>query len=224
MTKTMTSETLSAYLDGELDTSESAEIEKAFAESQATRRDLEQLRDLNDLLSETYEEMLRQPISLDLASRVQREFDDRRISRADDTTERDRRSSWRHSLAASISVALVAAALAFAAGYFVSNQQHEARLAALSEQLAADRQAFEDVIALALEQRLSGETVDWENPTSGNRGAITPVRTFRNANGQWCREYREEASLGLDLRSHSAIACRTADGEWQTRLVAVDTS
>ncbi len=43
---------------------------------------------------------------------------------------------------------------------------------------------------------MSGQTVSWENPDSGRRGNITPVRTFKNRSGQWCREYAADEWLG----------------------------
>lgn len=76
-------------------------------------------------------------------------------------------------------------------------------------------------VALALETRVSGKPATWRNPDSGSYGTVEPVRTFRAANGQWCREYIQTADLAAELfqpARRRAIACRDPDGQWRTRL------
>ena len=69
----------------------------------------------------------------------------------------------------------------------------------------------------ALDTRFSGGSVTWQNPASGSRGSITPLRTFRTANGRWCREYRQELNSAAQSEQQIGMACREADG-WQLKL------
>ena len=97
--------------------------------------------------------------------------------------------------------------------------QYRARDAAsqvLAEQ-ARDRQLMTVALNTALDTQISGGSVTWQNPASGSRGSITPLRTFRTANGRWCREYRQELDSAAQSEQRIGIACREADG-WQLKL------
>ena len=48
----------------------------------------------------------------------------------------------------------------------------------------------------ALETRPSGVPSRWHNPSTGNAGAITPIRTDRSAAGIYCREYQLTVTPG----------------------------
>ena len=41
------------------------------------------------------------------------------------------------------------------------------------------------------------------------------MRTFRNTEGQWCREYSKTATLADRVESWRGIACRDNDGVWR---------
>lgn len=224
MTENPTSKTLSAYLDGELGADDVAAVEKVLRQSPAAQEELEQLRMLNGLLSDAGRDLMKEPLSIDLVSsvhqRVFREASDKAGQSASGFAQRDRFPPF----IAAAAAALIAMILAFPAGYFVSSSQHDLRLAELRIQLEADRMAFAQFVAQALERRLSGETVAWQNARSGSSGSVTPVRTFRNADGEWCREYREEVNLAEEYRARRAIACRSPEGEWRTRLIAAEES
>lgn len=60
-----------------------------------------------------------------------------------------------------------------------------------------------------------GQTINWNNPQSGNYGSITPVRDGRSASGLPCREYRQ--TIVVDGRAENATgrACQQPDGSWQ---------
>lgn len=60
-----------------------------------------------------------------------------------------------------------------------------------------------------------GQSVNWNNPESGNRGAVTPVREGHTNSGRLCREYK--ATVQVDGRSEEGIgtACQNPDGTWQ---------
>ncbi len=59
-----------------------------------------------------------------------------------------------------------------------------------------------------------GQTINWNNPDSGNRGTVTPVRDGYRNSGEYCREYNQ--TIYVDGRTETAkgTACRGNDGTW----------
>lgn len=60
-----------------------------------------------------------------------------------------------------------------------------------------------------------GQTINWNNPQSGNYGNITPLRDGRSTGGGYCREYSQ--TIYVDGRSETGrgTACQNPDGTWQ---------
>jgi surface antigen len=71
----------------------------------------------------------------------------------------------------------------------------------------------------ALETSTSGSSVQWHNPDNGNKGVITPTRTFKAGQGQnkgqYCREFTQTITIGGTLHKAYGTACRAPDGSWQ---------
>ncbi len=67
----------------------------------------------------------------------------------------------------------------------------------------------------ALEFSPAGRAVEWNNPDSGHSGTITPVKTYKNNQGMYCREYTQEVNIGGKIESAYGKACRQPDGNWQ---------
>ncbi len=61
----------------------------------------------------------------------------------------------------------------------------------------------------------TGATSSWTNPDSGNSGSITPVRTYQEPTGRYCREYQQEVTVGGQRQQSYGTACRQPDGSWQ---------
>jgi len=66
----------------------------------------------------------------------------------------------------------------------------------------------------ALESQQSGSSLYWRNSTTGHYGAITPQRTYRTADGTYCREYREQLTVGTRSATYTDQACRGSNGLW----------
>lgn len=66
-----------------------------------------------------------------------------------------------------------------------------------------------------LERAPSGSATAWRNPDSGNSGTFTPVRTYQEPSGQYCREYQQEVVVGGDRQQSYGTACRQPDGSWK---------
>ena len=80
-----------------------------------------------------------------------------------------------------------------------------------------DQRMAEDTAQRSLETAPTGTSSTWSNPDSGHRGSVTPVRTYRDANNQDCRDY--ESTVYIDGRAETATgeACRQPDGSWSLK-------
>lgn len=103
---------------------------------------------------------------------------------------------------------LLATGAGVLAGAFIGNQigksmdDNDKRMLARSSQQA-------------LEDAPSGSSVEWRNPDSGNYGYVTPTKTFRSNQGQYCREYNQTVVIGGKQEKAYGRACRQPDGSWQ---------
>ncbi len=79
----------------------------------------------------------------------------------------------------------------------------------------ADKAYAERTTQNSLEYNRAGQVSSWKNPDSGNGGTITPVSTYKAADGADCREYTQTIEVGG--RSEQAVgkACRQPDGTWR---------
>lgn len=68
-----------------------------------------------------------------------------------------------------------------------------------------------------LETGKTGQTTSWQNPDSGNRGTITPVKTYKAESGSYCREYQQTITVGGRTEEAYGTACRQADGTWEIK-------
>ncbi len=59
-----------------------------------------------------------------------------------------------------------------------------------------------------------GQTIDWENPESGNHGSVTPVREGHADNGDYCRQYQQTIVVDGQAETAYGTACKQADGSW----------
>lgn len=78
----------------------------------------------------------------------------------------------------------------------------------------ADRIAMGQNAQYSLEYNRSNETTSWHNPDSGNSGSLTPVKTYQDNSGQYCREYQQTVVIGGREEQAYGTACRQPDGTW----------
>jgi surface antigen len=67
------------------------------------------------------------------------------------------------------------------------------------------------------DKKQMGQTASWSNPDSGNRGTVTPTKTYQTAAGQNCREYRQTVTVDGKTEEAWGTACRQPDGTWVIR-------
>ncbi|GAB2186504.1 RT0821/Lpp0805 family surface protein [Roseibium sp. LAB1] len=81
---------------------------------------------------------------------------------------------------------------------------------------ASDKSRAENTLQAALEKTVSGKDRSWQNPASGASGTVTPLKTWKNRSGDFCRSYRERIKLadGQTI-SRRGVACRSPDAVWK---------
>ncbi len=78
-----------------------------------------------------------------------------------------------------------------------------------------DRRTAAATTQRALETAPSGQATTWTNPDTGHTGTVTPVRTFQEASGQYCREFEQTVTIEGKRQSGYGTACRQPDGSWK---------
>ena len=89
-------------------------------------------------------------------------------------------------------------------------------LAQHDEQLeGVELQAMADTFQYALENNPTNESSDWVNPDTTRSGAVVPTRTFKNTQGQPCREFVTTIIIADQEEQGYGTACRQPDGSWE---------
>jgi surface antigen len=78
-----------------------------------------------------------------------------------------------------------------------------------------DRARAQRAAVVSFESTPSGQTTIWRNPGNGHWGTLTPSRTFRDATGRYCRDYRQTVTIGGQEHQGNGSACREPDGIWR---------
>jgi surface antigen len=55
---------------------------------------------------------------------------------------------------------------------------------------------------------------EWRDPQSGVSGRVRPLRSFIDAAGRECREYRQTVTIAGRSQSGTGIACLHSGGDW----------
>jgi surface antigen len=80
-----------------------------------------------------------------------------------------------------------------------------------------DRELQQQATMRALETTPSGNSVPWRNTNTGNSGSVTPVKTYQEPSGQYCREYQQVITVGGEKQTAYGTACRMPDGSWKIK-------
>lgn len=219
---TLSPETLSAFLDDELDPKDRERVRQALDQDDDARRKLQQLRHGSALLRASFSE----PLSAPLPERVLALLDQPAQSRGKTAVGPALpRSSWpRRWLPTAVAAVLIGLVATAPASYFLAEYHVERKLAQQAALIRADYALSQAARTRALETQISGETISWTNPDSGSSGQVTPLRTFKTSEGKWCREYLQQAVLLSEGALRKAVACREADGHWRDRLEILNAS
>jgi anti-sigma factor RsiW len=195
-------EMLSAYVDGELEPDEVAAVERAMAADKNLRDRVRKIRETDAALRAALAAPLREAVPPRLRAAIDGGFAARR-----------RRRMGRIALPVAAGIAAVIAL--GATGYHFHRVQLEAATRAAVAAQERERAILMATINHVLETVTSGQSVTWEVPETGTRGAVTPIRTYRSTSGHWCREFEIREVTASGEQDRKGLACRTGEREWQ---------
>jgi len=195
--------TLSAYVDGELDPETMRDVE-AFVETDANARKyvLNAVKTAARLRAFT-NEALHEEIPEQLVSVIRSH------------PEKKERQKFMVQPLFRMAAAILLVLVGFGAGSIILRDGNE-QVPLLSTPLTAQ---FGHVVDQALEYNLSGTPREWQAPQGPVIVMVTPVKTYRDKDGLYYREYRLEVSARQERRQINGLAYRTANGKWKTKAV-----
>ena len=79
----------------------------------------------------------------------------------------------------------------------------------------ADMAMYNDTSQRALESGQPGQPLPWKNAQTGNYGTVTPSNYYQNSQGEYCREYSQNITVGGKTQEGYGKACRQPDGSWK---------
>ena len=200
-------ETLMAYVDGELDAATASEVEAALANDPAASETVRMFRESARLAQDAFAA----PMDEQVPAHLLATFDDKSAEPApsadvvDFATRRAARPAGpirRHALPLAASIAL---AVGIAGGWTLSSQT----VTPEDSGLLLGGISTASSLHAALEGTPSGQALAWDG------GSITPVLTFRDTDGRFCREFQAAGAEGG--QGSIGIACR-GDGQWQAQF------
>lgn len=188
-------ERLMAYADGELDPAAALAVERRLATDAEARR--------------LVAAFLQQPALLRAA------FAGPARSAGIAPAANSNRPGWRTAARAAAAVVLLLGGLA--AGWFGAElrlrSETESRMASMEAAIEAQRTALN----VALERNSNGEPGRWISADGQAQGTITPLMTFVNEEGSFCREVEQDFTIDSRRRTAYGLACRVGEGRWEVR-------
>jgi len=221
---TLDESTLIAYVDGELDIETIRMVEHKLSEDANATKYVEHLREIaalsriafNDTLHEAVPQALKDAVLK--AAALKNADADNVVAFAPRRTQSD----WGHALPMAAAAACLLLGLGGGYQYSKTSTGDALKLASLTMQ--QDQSAMDLALNQALEVKMSGDTQTWTNPDSHRSAAFTPVKTYQDKSGAFCREYRKDISTNDQSETSFGLACRDDKGTWKTRYLILDNS
>lgn len=205
---------LVTYVDGELGPAEAREVEAALLRDARLRKRADLLRESRTILHAAFARIDKAP----LPERLLHAIELATLAPSESAARAHGGADWRRfrrliAMAATIALVFGLGGGYLAAGYRLGRSEATARQSALSEQGENTR-----LVQATLEKMPSGTDARWQNPDTGEVLLVEPVRTFKDRDGRYCREYRQEV-IARDSRGRVkfGMACRHGDGVWRIR-------
>ena len=76
-------------------------------------------------------------------------------------------------------------------------------------------QVDQNCVGQALEHAPDRDTIVWNNTDTGAEYQVTPVKTYQDQQGTYCREYQTTIIVGGRQQQAYGTACRQPDGSWK---------
>lgn len=223
--------TLIAYVDGELDAQTAREVEAKLADNPEAQAFVDRLREIAALSHVAFNDTLHEPVPQHLRTAVMDALQaatpapQAPSSGANDganvvTFKPQARTSW--TKAVPLAAAFAGLLLGMGGGFQYSEVSSQKSMQLASMSLMQDQAAMDTALNKALEVNLSGNELAWRNPDSGRSAVFTPVRTYQDKSGKYCREYRKDVNQGGATETTYGLACRTDEGQWKTRYLILE--
>ena len=195
--------TLSAYIDGELDIAAMHEVDRYLEKDAAARQYVLDATRTAALLRTSAKNVLHEEIPQRLLAVL--------------APQRSTRSRPGSRVPAMLRVAafLIMGILGFGSGILLERKTVDP-VPALFAPLPA---RYSDVVNAALENNLSGIPRLWQEPDAAVVLTVTPVKTYRDKNGVFYREYKMEVVSGKGSSRINGLAYRTLKGSWETKAL-----
>jgi len=211
---TFTDETLSAFIDGELTDAEMARIADALVDDPVLATRLQKLRAADSWATDQFGAVEDVPVRAETSELLDMLASE--LAKANDTSNvtsfpgNNRSSRWIPSAVA----ASLALAIGFGAGTLVPSTGPSAGTAqtALTAEIGPSHPYF---AALETTPSMANSRV-----TAGEEQTLTPLASFRNTEGQYCREF----SLQAKTRASFNLACKGEDSWTVVASVMSDTA
>lgn len=208
-------EALSAWLDGELPQAEADRLTERLASEPALARRLEAMRSADGRVRDAFAALDDVPMPQSVLDLLGQDQPSAPAQDAGSNVVPFPRRIVQPFLQAPVAIA---AAVALAAGFFVSGQMRDGTFPGgpADSLYAGDIPADSGLYAL-FETGESGRTMTLEDGWTGQ-----PLLTFADADGAWCRQVAiVESAGGSATGTVHAVACRR-DGGWQTEVLSID--
>lgn len=204
-------EALSAWLDGELPQAEADRLTERLASEPALAHRLEAMRSADGQVRDAFAAVDDAPMPQSVLDLLQLEQRSAPAQDAASNVVPFPRRMVQPFLQAPVAIA---AAVALAAGFFVSGQLRDGTLpGGPAESLYAGAIPAGSGLHALFETGESGRTMRLADGRSGQ-----PLLTFADADGAWCRQV---AIGGNAAGTVHAVACRR-DGQWHTEVLSID--
>ena len=67
----------------------------------------------------------------------------------------------------------------------------------------------------AVKNTPNNSSASWTNPNTGYHYTVTPIKSYHNRGGRYCREYTTIATIAGKKQQVYGKACRQPDGTWK---------
>ncbi len=210
MTRRIDDETLSRWLDSELDASDRTAVEDAIRTGTEDADHVARLRAQDDRLRQWFE--TESADTAHLAESVRAGF----ANKGAGTRFSSRHAWWMPAAAAAAIV--VAGLVGF--DYMLERRVNDA-LEQMRSERASDLALMATAMQDVLESQESGTEVAFQNPETGLAFRIKPQRTWKSASGHWCREFVEVIGGQKVSDAPLSTACRIAKQRWVRVVTAL---
>lgn len=196
---------LSAFLDGELDPAAMSEADMLLEKDESARSYVLDAVRATAFLRAKMKKVLHE----EQPKRLLDALNTQKITK--------QRSVFAHASLMRVAAVLILSLLGFGSGMLLERstiEQFPAFINPLPE-------PYCNVVDKALEFNRSGTPQEWQAPGGAVAVKVTPIRTYRDKNGVYYREYQLEVASSTERSQINGLAYRKLKGEWETKALFI---